>query len=93
MHGQTIALLEARLGGQLADLIARRGGRPLAAPALAEVPEVDDAFIGRFVQDLEQSPARAAIFQTGVGTRALFAATDKLGLSEKWLLQIGRAHV
>lgn len=85
MNGQTIALLEARMGGQMADLIARRGGKPLAAPALAEVPDVDEAFISRFVEDLARHPVRAAVFQTGVGTRALFGATDKLGLTDKLL--------
>lgn len=82
MKGQTVALLESRLGSQLADLIRRHGGVPLQAPALAEVPDVDDDFIRRFVADLGRTPARVAIFQTGVGTRALFSATDKLGVSE-----------
>jgi uroporphyrinogen-III synthase len=83
VKGQIVAILEARLGGQLAELIARCGGRPLLAPALAEVPDVDEGFIAAFVAGLEREPARAAIFQTGVGTRALLAATDKLGLTEK----------
>jgi uroporphyrinogen-III synthase len=85
MKGQTVAILEARMSGQLADLIARRGGKPLSAPALAEVPDVDEAFIAGFIADLEKKPARAAIFQTGVGTRALFTATDKLSLSDRLL--------
>jgi uroporphyrinogen-III synthase len=83
MKGQTVAILESRMGSQLADLVSRHGGRPLLAPSLAELPDVDEAFIARFVADLERSPAKAAIFQTGVGTRALFAATDKLGLSAR----------
>ena len=38
MKGKRIAVLEARLGKQLADLVEGRGGVPFHAPALAEVP-------------------------------------------------------
>src|SRR4051812_22508236 len=89
MKGQTVALLESRLGSQLAELISRHGGTPLLAPALAEVPDVDESFIASFVSGLEARPARAAIFQTGVGTRALFSATDKLGLTAKLQALLG----
>lgn len=83
MRGKTVAILEARSGAQLVELVRRRGGTPLHAPALAEVPDMDPAFIGRFIEDLEARPAVAAIFQTGVGTKALFDATDGLGLTDR----------
>ncbi len=85
MKGKKIAVLESRLGEQLADLIAKRGGVPIRAPALAEIPDVDPAQISRLVGELEARPATLAIFQTGVGTRALFKATDELGLTETLL--------
>jgi uroporphyrinogen-III synthase len=81
VRSKTVAILESRLGRQLADLVAKHGGRPLLAPALAEVPDVDDATIRRLVGGLESRPPKAAIFQTGVGTQALFAATDSLGMT------------
>ena len=83
MQSKTVAILESRSGAQLAELIRRRGGTPLLAPALAEVPDMDRGFIEAFVAGLQTSPAVAAIFQTGVGTRALFEATDSLGLTQK----------
>ena len=46
---------------------------------------MDSAFIAAFVAGLEAQPPRAAIFQTGVGSRALFEATDALGLTPKLL--------
>jgi uroporphyrinogen-III synthase len=82
---KTVAILESRLGRHLADLVAKHGGRPLLAPALAEVPDVDDATIRRLVGGLESRPPKAVIFQTGVGTQALFAATDSLGMTPKLL--------
>jgi uroporphyrinogen-III synthase len=85
MQGKTVAILESRLGAQLAELVGKRGGRPLHAPALAEVPEVDTAALSVLVGDLEARPARLAVFQTGVGTNALFKATDALGLTSKLL--------
>jgi len=53
----------------------------LLAPALAEVPDVDAAAIRRLVGGLGSRPPKAVIFQTGVGTHALFAATDSLGMT------------
>src|SRR5688500_841523 len=83
MKDKTVAILESRLGKQLVGLIAKRGGRPVHAPALAEVPEIDPAFITGLVKDLAAQPAKMAIFQTGVGTNALFNATDQLGLTDR----------
>ena len=85
MKDRTVAILETRLGRQLADLVAKRGGKPVHAPALSEVPAIEPKAIVALVRDLESRPARLAIFQTGVGTTALFGATDSLGLTEKLL--------
>jgi uroporphyrinogen-III synthase len=83
MKGRRIAVLEARLGKQLVELVAARGGVPFHAPALAEVPDLDRAQIAALVQALAASAPVAAIFQTGAGTRALFAATDELGVTDR----------
>ncbi|HUQ24074.1 MAG TPA: uroporphyrinogen-III synthase [Burkholderiales bacterium] len=83
MRGKRVAVLESRLGRELADLVAGRGGEPFHAPALAELPDLDSAAIAALVSSLEARPAKLFIFQTGVGTRALFAATDSLSLTGK----------
>ncbi|MGH6693015.1 MAG: uroporphyrinogen-III synthase, partial [Gammaproteobacteria bacterium] len=93
MQGKTIAILESRLGAQLAELVGKRGGRAFHAPALAEVPEVDSAALAALVGDLEARPARLAVFQTGVGTNALFKATDALGLTNKLLALLAEMKV
>ncbi|HEY3178124.1 MAG TPA: uroporphyrinogen-III synthase [Casimicrobiaceae bacterium] len=87
MRDKKVAILESRLGQQMIDLVAKRGGVPIHAPALAEVADVDPTFVARLIDDIQKVPAKLAIFQTGVGTRALFAATDALGATDK-LLQI-----
>lgn len=93
MKAKRVAILESRMGEQLADLISRRGGVPVRAPALAELPDLDPQQIGELVRSLEQRPAALAIFQTGVGTRALFAVTDSLGLTAQFLGLLGKAKV
>jgi uroporphyrinogen-III synthase len=85
MRAKKVAILESRLGQQLVDLVAQRGGIPFHAPALAELPDLEPAKIADLVRSLQTQPAKLAVFQTGVGTRALFAATDSLGLTEKLL--------
>src|SRR3989442_503185 len=60
MRGKKVAILESRLGAQLADLVAQRGGVPFHAPALAELPDLDPAAIGALLRSLEERPAKAA---------------------------------
>lgn len=93
MNGQTVAILETRLGEQLAELIAKRGGRPLRAPALAEIPDVDPRYVAELIREWQAKPVRAAIFQTGVGTHALFKTTDTLGLTTTLLALLASAVV
>jgi uroporphyrinogen-III synthase len=85
MKNVTVAILESRFGAQLAELIAKRGGKPIWAPALAEVPDVDPQYIAQLLGNWQRAPAKVAIFQTGVGTHALFKTTDALGLTDALL--------
>jgi uroporphyrinogen-III synthase len=85
LRAKNVAILESRLGRQLVELVEGRGGIAFHAPALAELPDLDPQAIAALVRSLEERPAKLAIFQTGVGTRALFAATDSLDLTEKLL--------
>ena len=87
MNGKTVALLENRVGDQLSDLVRKYGGRPFSAPALAEVQDIDAAYISSLLLDWAAKPAKVVIFQTGVGARALFDTTDALRLTET-LLQL-----
>ena len=93
MKAKRIAILESRLGEQMAELVAKRGGVPVHAPALAELPDLDPQQIGALIRSLAQRPAKLAVFQTGVGTRALFAATDALGTTAALLQVLDKAIV
>lgn len=93
MRAKKVAILESRLGKQLVELVAQRGGIPFHAPALAELPDLDPAKIAELVRSLKARSAKLAVFQTGVGTRALFAATDSLGLTDTLLSLLERMIV
>jgi uroporphyrinogen-III synthase len=93
MKDKTVAILETRVGAQMADLVRKYGGIPFSAPALAEIPDLDPAHIAELVKDWGREPPDIFIFQTGVGTRALFAATDALGISGDLLHLLDAAQV
>ena len=93
MKAKRIAILESRLGEQLAELVKQRGGVPVHAPALAELPDLEPEKIRALVQSLEKQPAKLVVFQTGVGTRALFAATDAMGVTQVFLQLLSKTTV
>jgi uroporphyrinogen-III synthase len=85
MKSKVVAILETRTGAHLGELIARRGGIPMLAPALEEVPDVDPQAVAALLAQWRTDPFKLVIFQTGVGTRALFGATDTAGLTDEFL--------
>lgn len=93
MKGRTIAILESRAGEQVADVVRKRGGIAFSAPALAEIPDVDADALAVTLRGFEARPPALFVFQTGVGTRALFAATDALGLTPTLLRLLEQACV
>jgi uroporphyrinogen-III synthase len=93
MKGKTVALLESRMRDHIASLVRKYGGTPFSAPALAEIPDVDPAHIKELIRDWNSAPPDIFVFQTGVGTRALFAATDSLGLTGDLLRLLDSAQV
>src|ERR1700731_4489792 len=93
MKDKTVAILESRMRDHIASLVRKYGGTPFSAPALAEIPDVDPTHIHELIRDLNSAPPDIFIFQTGVGTRALFTATDSLGLSDVLLRLLDSAQV
>src|SRR5438046_10294560 len=83
MRAKKVAILESRLGAQLADLVAQRGGVPFHAPALAELPDLDPAAIGALLRSVEEQPATAAACHAAVGTKAPVGSTAAPGPTAK----------
>jgi len=74
-----IALLEARMSSEMADLIRRHGGNPYSVPAVREVPVESKGEVAEFIDRLAQSNIQIAVFFTGVGVTALFREAEQLG--------------
>lgn len=76
--GKRVALLEARLGGELARLVERHGGAPYNVPAVREEtidagPEVD-----ALINKLSAREIQFVVLQTGVGVMTLLNEAEKL---------------
>lgn len=93
MQGKTIAILENRSGKQLADLVRKYDGIPIRAPALSEVPDIDLSAVETMVKQWQIQQPDLFIFQTGVGTKALFNTLDQLKLTEAFLGIVAQSHV
>lgn len=93
MKDKRIAVLESRFGEHFAGLLEKQGAAVFHAPALAEEPDLDPESIRRLIEDWAAQPVRLAIFQTGVGTRALFEAADGLGLADRLFALLAGAVV
>jgi uroporphyrinogen-III synthase len=93
VKSKVVAILETRTGAHLGELIARRGGIPMLAPALEEVPDVDSQAVASLLTQWRIDPFKIVIFQTGVGTRALFQATDAAGLTGELLQHLSSSVV
>ena len=81
LRGARVALLEARLSGELSALIERSGGVPCPAPAVREVPRLDQ--VPAFLNELSAGRFSLVVFLTGVGVKTLFREAERLGRLEE----------
>lgn len=93
MKDKTVAILEARVSEQMADLVRKYGGTPVSAPALSELPDIDPAHISELLDEWNANPPEIFIFQTGVGVKALLATSDALGSTDRLLRVLAGAQV
>jgi uroporphyrinogen-III synthase len=79
LQRNVVAFLEGRRTTELADLIQRHNGVPLAAPCLREVHRPDAPSLQAEVGRVCDSDLGVAIFLTGVGTITVFEAARRMG--------------
>jgi uroporphyrinogen-III synthase len=91
LHGARVGLLESRLSKELAELVRRMGGTPIAAPSVREIPR--EAETAAFVGHLASGRFGVVIFQTGVGAAALFRDAERQGRLDDVLAGIGAATI
>jgi uroporphyrinogen-III synthase len=80
--GSRIALLEARLSSELAELVRREGGEPVCAPAVTEVHVDVKALLPVVIDDLRRGRLEIVVFLTGAGLTAMLEQARDAGLLE-----------
>jgi uroporphyrinogen-III synthase len=85
LAGARIGLLEARMQGELADMVRRFGGEPVSAPALREDPVPSGEAVGRFIDLLTARSLPFVLFLTGAGASALIREAHALGRQQELL--------
>jgi uroporphyrinogen-III synthase len=73
-EGRRIALLEARMSGEMADFVRRFGGTPYQVPALREVAQPREA--AAFIDALIAGVFSTVVFLTAGGVKALLQEAD-----------------
>lgn len=81
LGGRTVALMQTRHAAEIAALVERHGGVPVAAPCLREAGVDDPAPVAGALAAVAAAPLDLAVFQTGVGTDRLLAAAAGAGLA------------
>ena len=82
LGGARIALLEARLSSELADLVRREGGEPLCAPAVSEALVDVTRLIPAMIDDIMRGRCDLVVFLTGAGLTALLEQAHAIGKLE-----------
>ena len=77
LNGARVALLEARMSGELADIVRRFGGVPCSVEAVREVPRLEQ--VPALIDALSGGRFSIVLFLTGVGVMALMREAERLG--------------
>ncbi|MCH7843461.1 MAG: uroporphyrinogen-III synthase [Chloroflexi bacterium] len=93
LAGKTIAYVEARMLSEMGALIERNGGVPYPAPVLQEIHLGDTPQVRELVEDICSGKVQVMIFQTGVGTKALFDSAASQGREQEILDALTSATV
>ena len=85
LEGKTIAYVEARMLSEMGGLIERNGGVPYPAPVLQEIHLGETDEVKTLVDDICSGTVQVMVFQTGVGTKALFDSAASQGREAEML--------
>jgi uroporphyrinogen-III synthase len=91
LTGKRIALLEARMSGELSAMVERLGGTPYSVPAVRETPLEQPEETARFIDALCAGRFDVVVFMTGVGATALLRESEKLGRLDAALAALRKA--
>jgi uroporphyrinogen-III synthase len=93
LKGVRVALLESRMGREMAELIRRYGGIPGQVPSVRESPLDCTEAVAGLLRLLEAPQRRIFVFLTGAGAAALFHEVDRQGRLQFLLESLSRATI
>jgi uroporphyrinogen-III synthase len=93
LAGKRIAILEARMSGELANLIQRHGGEVIQAPALKEASIEASTEVNELIERLQTEAIRHIVLQTGVGVSGLLNEAEKLNRKDELITLLQAATV
>jgi uroporphyrinogen-III synthase len=79
LAGVRVALLEARMSGEMGELVRRHGGLPRSAPAVRETAIDCREPVAAFLTTLTSPDPLIVVFLTGVGASTLFDEAERQG--------------
>jgi uroporphyrinogen-III synthase len=91
LKGARVALLEARMSGELAAIVERLGGKAVSVPAVRETPLDHPEDIGAFLDALCDGRFAVVVLMTGVGVTALLRDAERLGRLDTVLAALRKA--
>ena len=91
LAGVRVALLEARMSGEMGELVRRHGGLPRFAPAVRETAIDCREPVAAFLNTLASPAPRIVVFLTGVGANALLDEAERQGWLPFLLESLSRA--
>jgi uroporphyrinogen-III synthase len=91
LTGKRIALLEARMSGELSSMVERLGGTPYSVPSVMETPLEQPEETARFIDALCEGRFDVIVFMTGVGATALLREAEKQGRLDAALAALRKA--
>jgi uroporphyrinogen-III synthase len=93
-YNARIALLEARMSSELANLIRRAGGNnPLCVPAVQEIPLNSTPEVSAFIDRLTDGSIPIVVFFTGAGAKLLLDMAEQLDRQAALLTALRAATV
>ena len=92
-HGLSVLVLESRRRNEMAALVSTYGGRPVAAPALREIPLESNPEAVALADALKRGAFDIVILLTGVGTRVLLDVVEATSSRDEFVAALARTKV
>jgi uroporphyrinogen-III synthase len=90
VNGARVALLEGRMGKELASLVRRHGGEPVSVPAVRELPLPCGDDVAKLLDALQSGDLQFVVLLTGVAVDSLFQEAERLGRAQELGIELRR---